>query len=180
MSSFEAVSCSPDTITEPFTVVLFDVDGTLLVPSNASNPGYSGVPGREGLSFNRTHGPFITSLIMEQVADVRWLSMRGPEANQSIGRHLGIDLPAVKYFNDGSIDGDIEGRMRAIDDQFSGRPVMWVDDAVGDNQRAWALRRTIHDAPTEILPVTAEFGMQDLDIAHIRRWVHMQTAARAA
>jgi hypothetical protein len=148
-------------------VLLLDLDGVLNPFAATSCPdGYlehEFYPGEGPERYCLAHADWIRELA--EVADVRWATAWGDEANTIYAPKLGVDpLPFVTFPPPPFLP---EQKVPAIAAAVGDRPVVWVDDNHTDAGRRWAADR---DAPTLLVPVEPSTGWIRSDVDAVLKW----------
>lgn len=94
--------------------------------------------------------------------DLVWATMRGREANKSIGPLYGLPPLKVVSFESPLVTDQtfkLSG-IKAFLDEHPSRPVAWVDDHLFEDAFAWANQRSQSVAPTMALSVDPYTGFQ--------------------
>jgi hypothetical protein len=176
------------------TVWLLDVDGVL----NATRRGRdesvwptwrTGRARASGISWSITWAPPVVQAIRRIHAagrtDIRWLTTWLEEANDSLGRLLGLPVLPVLDEPDGAgaprgphgflgVRGEptgwwkLEAARRLLDPQPD-RPLVWTDDDLAreDGARAWAERRS---GPTLLIAPDTDTGLAPDHVAAIEEF----------
>jgi hypothetical protein len=154
-------------------VVLFDIDGVLLVTPERNPgicpPGYQAGP-RQGSLYtfwNPSHGESIRKLL--GYADVMYLTAHGPSSHEDIGQHLGLpEFPWINYWAyQGAGNGE---RIVAAQEVCGDRPIAWVDDDHGAAEFYWAQHREGEGNPTLLIKPDSEQGIQSTDFQRVYDW----------
>jgi len=153
-------------------LLMVDVDGVI---SLFGGPG-SGPDGPRPGSFHSIDGiPHFLSaeaaahlLDLSTLFDLVWASGWEEKADEHLPRLLGLPagLPHLSF--ERSVGrADAHWKLDAIDRHAAGRPVAWLDDALNDECRAWALERT---APTLLVQTDPQNGLTGREAAELSRW----------
>jgi hypothetical protein len=148
-------------------VLLLDLDGVLNPFAATSCPdGYlehEFYPGEGPGRYCLEHADWIRELA--EVADVRWATAWGDEANTIYAPKLGLDpLPFVTF---PPLPFLPEQKVPAIAAAVGDRPVAWIDDNHTDAGRRWAADR---DAPTLLVPIEPSTGWTRSDVDAVLKW----------
>jgi hypothetical protein len=156
--------------TEP--IVFLDVDGPL-IPFGASErelpggyPEYG--PADEGNPLLARLDPALGARLSALPGRLVWATTWLDEANTVVGPRLGLPgLPVVRWQED-------TGRGRhwkvpSLVAWAAGRPFVWIDDEIGEADRAWV--GGCHPGPALLHCVDARFGLRDADFADIGAWL---------
>ncbi|WP_460724577.1 HAD domain-containing protein [Nocardia heshunensis] len=117
-----------------------------------------------------TLGPLLSALPCQLVWATTWTH----EANRSIGPVLGLPpLPVVDWPDrtDTQIDDwfGLHWKTRTLVDWAAGRPFIWVDDEIGDHDRAWVSGH--HDGPALLYQVDSVAGLRPRDVTIFTDWL---------
>lgn len=165
-------------------LLFLDVDGPL-IPFGASAeqypdgyPTYRFVPELPDAFANPllarvdpAHGARLAAL----GCDVVWATTWMHEANECVSPRIGLPrLPVVIRPEPADIDAHAERtglhwKTRALVAWAAGRPFAWVDDEIGDVDRAWVA--AYHPAPALLQRVDAVYGLTAADYAALGAWV---------
>lgn len=154
-------------------LLFLDVDGTLLP---FGGPGPYPEYGRPPLAHPLAHplltrvdpalGPRLAGLGCELVWATTWME----EANTCVAPWLGLPpLPLVDWPEDERPPPGLHWKTRPLVDRAAGRPFVWVDDEIGEADRAWVAEH--HPAPALLHRVDHRVGLTDADFAVLERWV---------
>jgi hypothetical protein len=126
---------------------------------------------------NPAHGSYLIALPFELVWGTTWAA----EANEWISPHIG--LPELPF-----VDWDLERRPvsdRMEDDTYwkthqlveyaDGRPFAWVDDEMGEKDRAYVAAH--HAGPALLHHVDPRLGLVDDDFHELHVWASKLTPA---
>jgi hypothetical protein len=118
---------------------------------------------------NPAHGPALMRLPYELV----WATTWEHDANEWIGWRIGLprteDLPVIEFGDQDVIrpDGTYVKTWRIVE-YATGRPFAWVDDQIGDADRAYVARH--HTGPALLHYVDPRKGLTDDDFAVLADW----------
>ncbi|WP_439678927.1 HAD domain-containing protein [Embleya sp. MST-111070] len=107
--------------------------------------------------------------------DVVWATTWMHEANECVSPRLGLPrLPVVVWPEPAAVDAHadragLHWKTRALVAWAAGRPFVWVDDEIGDGDRAWV--EAHHPAPALLHRVDAVHGLTAADYAALGAWV---------
>ncbi|HEX7302337.1 HAD domain-containing protein [Lentzea sp.] len=148
----------------PVPILFLDVDGPLL-------PFGDGVTGTPGLPrLDPAHGPRLAALPCELVWATTWMD----EANDEIAPRLGLPRLAVATWPDDPATEDADVRRglhwktRGLVALAADRPFAWVDDEIGETDRAWVAR---HHGRALLLRVDPRQGLTDTDYLALDAWL---------
>ncbi|MFD8643574.1 hypothetical protein ACFV14_25135 [Streptomyces zaomyceticus] len=155
-------------------LLFLDVDGTLLPYAGARLPSTPDEWDRWQRPTNpqlarveREHGPRLSALPCEPMWATAWMH----DANTVIAPLLGIpELPVAPLPDAPEEDepGVLHWKTRALVEFADGRAFVWVDDELGDLDRAWVAAH--HDGPALLHRVDATTGLTAADLATIADW----------
>lgn len=157
-------------------LVFLDVDGTLLPYGGAALPSdFEGwdawqEPSNPQLAkLDRAHGPRLLALGCDLVWATAWMH----DANEVIGPLLGLpqlpvaDLPdEPDYLQFGRA---LHWKTRTLVETAAGRPFAWLDDEIGEPDRAWVAEH--HRGPALLHRVDAARGLTAEDFAVLEDWL---------
>lgn len=174
-------------ISEKLPLLLLDVDGPLnaygmdpgrlpedciacpVAPSWIATlpkkPGASTKPFRVFL--RPSHGPSLRALRFELCWATAWMD----EANQWISNAL--ELPSLPFVDFGDNlfvpdPGGLHWKTRALLKHVQGRPFAWVDDELGEADRAYVAAH--HNAPALLHYVDPRVGLAEDDFSTLAAW----------
>jgi hypothetical protein len=156
-------------------ILFLDVDGTLLPFGGSGMPVVPGSPEVWTASTNpylgwvdRTLGPLLAGLDCHLVWATAWMD----DANEVIGPLLGLprlpvaDLPVYA----GDIGGDhLQWKTKTLVRIADGRPFVWIDDVIGQADRAWV--EAEHPGAALLHKVDSAVGVTAADLDVIAAWV---------
>ncbi|GAA3193136.1 MULTISPECIES: hypothetical protein [Streptomyces] len=166
-------------MTDPRPILFLDVDGPLnpwRAPVGRAPAGYTTLPMRPTgweephqplpVRLDPRHGPLLLGLGYRLV----WASTWGAEANTWIAPVLG--LPALPYVDwprppHRAADG-VHWKTRRLVAVAGGHPFAWVDDEIGEPDRAWITRH--HTGRTLLRCIDPAVGLLADDFAVLRLW----------
>ncbi|WP_406059067.1 hypothetical protein OG462_18995 [Streptomyces sp. NBC_01077] len=162
--------------TSPRGPLLFlDVDGTLLpyegaqLPSTLDEWDLWQRPTNPQLSkVVREHGPRLSALPCELVWATAWMH----DANKVMAPLLGLpDLPVAPLPEapEGDEPGVLHWKTEALVELAAGRPFVWVDDELGDLDRAWVSAH--HRGESLLHRVNSTTGLTTMDLATVDAWL---------
>ncbi|MEU6706605.1 HAD domain-containing protein [Streptomyces wuyuanensis] len=166
-------------------LLFLDVDGPLL-PFGASSGVYEAAggeaPRQEGdagenpllARLDRTLGPRLAALPCELVWATTWMD----EANECIAPRLGlprlavVDWPEPSEQEESDRRAGLHWKTRVLLNRAAGRPFVWVDDEIGDADRAWVRDRVGGKALLRRVDPRRGLRDEDLDVIEdwLRRW----------
>lgn len=120
---------------------------------------------------NPDHGPALTALPFDLV----WATTWQHEANEWIAPHLGLPALPVLPFPDlwaPRPDGTF-WKTHDIVTWTAGRPFAWIDDEIGDADRAYVTAH--HPGPALLHHVHPAKGLLPADFAALRAWAETLT-----
>ncbi|HUQ59120.1 HAD domain-containing protein [Lentzea sp.] len=151
-------------------ILFLDVDGPLL-------PFGHGVAGTPGLArLDPRHGPRLAALPCELIWATTWMD----EANDEIAPLLGLpELPVATWPDDPATeDADarrgLHWKTRRLVALAGDRPFAWVDDEIGEKDRAWVGR---HHSRALLHAVDPRLGLTDADYLALDAWLRRQAPA---
>jgi HAD domain in Swiss Army Knife RNA repair proteins len=155
-------------------LLFLDVDG-VLIPFGASSEELPGgypvhppeIPGNPLLSrIDPALGDQLQALPCEVVWATTWLE----EANDLVAPRLGLSpRPFVDFSDDSDVPPALHWKTPALVAWAAGRAFAWVDDELGDRDRAWVAAH--HSAPTLLHRVDPRHGMTRSDLTALRVWL---------
>ncbi|MFD5827767.1 HAD domain-containing protein [Lentzea sp. NPDC060358] len=154
-------------------VLFLDVDGPLL-------PFGDGVPGAPGLArLDPAHGPRLAALPCELVWATTWMA----EANAEIAPRLGLpDLRIADWADDPAAEEadarrGLHWKTRGLVALAGGRPFAWVDDEIGEADRAWVAQ---HHGRALLHRVDPRLGLTDADYVALDTWLRSSATTAVA
>ena len=152
----------------PRPLLFLDVDGTL-ARFGGQVPGHEADDGALA-RIDRALGPKLAALPCELVWATAWMEA----ANELVSPWLGLPaLPVVEFRDEPAPRVAAARRLHWKTPDLvayaGGRPFVWVDDEVSDDDRAFVAEH--HDAPCLLHHVRASLGLTDDDLAAVRRWL---------
>jgi hypothetical protein len=98
------------------------------------------------------------------------------DANECLAPWLGLPpLPVVDWPEaDGEQAGGVHWKTPAVVEWAAGRPFAWVDDEIGDADRAWV--EAHHPGSALLHQVDPRRGVTDDDVATLDRWLRRHQA----
>ncbi|GGO93944.1 HAD domain-containing protein [Wenjunlia tyrosinilytica] len=164
----------------PRPLLLLDVDGVLnpfAAPPERRPEGYAthrmrpngwDAPGLKPLRvwLNPAHGPLLLALPYELVWATTWMD----EANRWISPQLGLpELPFIAWPEMFAVDENgVHWKTRHLVEYAAGRPFAWVDDELGDPDRAWVAGH--HGGEALLHRVDPRIGLTDADFEALDTW----------
>ncbi|WP_225878348.1 hypothetical protein [Spongiactinospora rosea] len=110
------------------------------------------------------HGPRLAALPYELVWATTWLD----DANDCVAPLLGLPpLPVVRWPEPSGLEGT-HWKTPALVEWAAGRSFAWVDDEIGDVDRAWVAEH--HPGCALLLRVDPGRGLMDADYVALRDW----------
>ncbi|MET9229547.1 HAD domain-containing protein [Lentzea sp. NPDC003310] len=140
-------------------ILFLDVDGPLL-------PFGDGVPGTPGLaSLDPAHGEWLRALPCELIWATTWMD----EANEHIAPLLGLPpLPVATWPDDEEPEHGLHWKTRGLVALAGTRSFAWVDDEIGERDRAWVAEHHGHALLRRIDP---RHGLTDADYLELDGWL---------
>lgn len=164
-------------------ILFLDIDGTIL-PFGASRPYpvYDGEVAAGHPLLTRVDpglGARLSALGCELVWATTW---EATDANELLAPWLGLPpLPAVDWPDTPEApdapdeEGGLHWKTRPLMDRSAGRPFIWVDDELGEVDRAWVAAH--HPAPALLHRVDHRYGLTDADLTVVGDWLNGGPAA---
>ncbi|MFF3842360.1 hypothetical protein [Streptomyces sp. NPDC001930] len=156
-------------------LLFLDVDGTLLPYGGAQLPSTPEEWDRWQRPDNpqlarvvRAHGPRLSALPCELMWATAWMH----DANKVMAPLLGIpDLPVAPLPEPSGERGPgaLHWKTRALVETAAGRPFAWVDDEIGDVDRAWVA--THHRGASLLHRVNSTTGLTPADLTTLDDWL---------
>ncbi|WP_157244990.1 HAD domain-containing protein [Nonomuraea typhae] len=153
-------------------LLFLDVDGTLLPYGGACRPGswdrWQEQSNPQLAKLVPGHGPRLLALPCDLVWATAWMH----DANEVIAPLLGLpELPVADLPDAPDEDraGALHWKTRTLVEIAAGRPFAWVDDEIGDLDRAWV---TAHHRGHALLHrVDSATGLTDADFTTLAGWL---------
>ncbi|MEV6636830.1 HAD domain-containing protein [Actinoplanes sp. NPDC051470] len=147
-------------------MLFLDVDGTIL-PFGGGAPITS--PERGGNPLLARLDPEQGSRLAALGCEIVWATTWMGEANEVLSPLLGFGpLPVVEW-SDSDDDPRLHWKTRDLARWAAGRPFVWVDDEIGEADRAWVAAH--HPAPALLQRVDPAVGLTAAGLAAIRSWL---------
>lgn len=156
-------------------LLFLDVDGTLLPYGGARLAAaqeewdaWQHVSNPQLAKIDLTHGPRLLALPCELVWATAWMG----DANEVIAPLLGLPQLPVADLPDApeeDVPDLLHWKTRALVHLAAGRPFIWVDDEIGDLDRAWVARH--HPGPALLHRVDSLTGLLASDFAVLGDWL---------
>jgi hypothetical protein len=113
---------------------------------------------------NPSHGPALAELPYDLV----WATAWEQDANQFIAALLGLpELPFLAWSTRVNPDG-VNWKTHQIVGWVNGRPFAWIDDEIGDADRAWVSDN--HRGPSFLLRIDPGTGLMPDDFVALSDW----------
>jgi hypothetical protein len=157
-------------------VLFLDVDGTLLPFGGASHPStlddwndWQDASNPQLARLDPAHGPRLLALPCSLIWATAWMQ----DANWVIAPLLGLpalavaELPDVPEHHGGDL---LHWKTRALVEAAAGRAFIWVDDEIGNLDRAWVSRH--HPGQALLHRVDSRVGLTSADFALLGKWLH--------
>ncbi|MFI5802526.1 HAD domain-containing protein [Streptomyces sp. NPDC051561] len=125
---------------------------------------------------NPAHGPRLLALPCELMWATTWMA----DANDCVSPWLGLpELPVVDWPDpsDEDTSGGLHWKTRALVDRAAGRPFAWVDDEIGDADRAWV--ESHHPDRALLLRVDPQLGLTEADFGTLEGWFRRRPSGEA-
>lgn len=151
-------------------LLLIDVDGVLnpFVPGGVVPVGFDEhrIDGMRVLLTPR-HGEWLRSLATD--FDLVWASTWESDANRHIGAVLGLPpLPHIVFRAPEAWAQEWTRKLPGVDAFARDRPLAWIDDRFGAEERQWAHDRTAGGIPTLLVETDGSVGLTQGDVSIIR------------
>ena len=153
---------------------MVDIDGVISLFGGPSTAVGSGGP-QEG-SFHSIDGipHFLSStaaahlLELSIVFDLVWASGWEEKADEYLPRLLGLPTGLPHLTFERSVGrSNAHWKLDEIEAHAAGRPLAWLDDALDEECREWAARRS---ASTLLVQTDPARGLTEAEAAQLRRW----------
>ena len=166
-------------------LLFLDVDGAL-IPFGASRQqlpdGYPtfealhAVPGLDAPPLLTRVDPAFGLRLAELPCQLVWATTWMADANECLAPWLGLPpLPVVDWPEaDGEEAGGVHWKTPDLVEWAAGRPFAWVDDEIGDADRAWV--EAHHPGSALLHRVDPRRGVTDDDVATLDRWLRRHRA----
>ncbi|MDH6136333.1 hypothetical protein P3T37_005758 [Kitasatospora sp. MAA4] len=117
---------------------------------------------------NPDHGPALSALPFDLV----WATTWEAEANAFIAPILGLpELPFITWTSPRTRpDPGLFWKTTQITSWAQGRPFAWLDDEIGDADRAWTTDH--HPGPALLHKIDPLLGIQPTDLATLNNWAN--------
>ncbi|MCM6778839.1 hypothetical protein NDR87_35735 [Nocardia sp. CDC159] len=152
-------------------LLFLDVDGPLLPfgPGRESSP----LPSDSNPLLDRLDpglGPLLLALRCELVWATTWMH----DANRAIGASLGLPvLPVLQWpdADDDRVDAwfGLHWKTRPVVERAAGRPFLWIDDEITDNDRDWVAAH--HPGRALLHRVDPRLGLRPSDFPRFAAWL---------
>jgi hypothetical protein len=108
-----------------------------------------------------------------------WATSWGAQANERIGRHLGLpELPVATPVNQYRGRGPNQSwKTEILHEYADSRPFAWVDDEIFHNDVHYLT--SVHAADVFLLPVDPKYGLAVRDFEVLHRWAECVSAVNA-
>jgi len=183
MQPKEALTASED-FAKPLLMV--DIDGVISLFGARALPGApEPEPGEADGSFHSIDGipHFLSSTAAAHLLELSgsfelvWASGWEEKANEYLPHLLGLpQLPYLRFGSPASAAGTTAGhwKLESIDTYAGGRPLAWIDDALGPSCLEWAATRR---APTLLVQTDPERGLTSREARRLAEWAAERSAA---
>ena len=162
----------------PRPVLFLDVDGPLIPFGPGFDSGFgSGAPVRGPLT--DSGNPLLTRLdptvgarLLALPCELVWATTWRHEANVTIAPRLGLPrLPTVSWPEDDDTPAPrgLHWKTRPLAEWAGRRPFVWLDDEIGETDRAWT--GAAHPAPALLHRVDPAKGLTEADFTVVREWL---------
>ncbi|MEU7576592.1 hypothetical protein AB0B50_03185 [Streptomyces sp. NPDC041068] len=162
-------------------LLFLDVDGPL-IPFGATPQdlpdGYPTYPAGPGLREDAANpllaraDPALGARLLALPCELVWATTWMEEANEYVAPRIGLPpLPLVNWPEPSDADERVglHWKTRALVERAAGRAFAWVDDEIGDVDRAWVARH--HSGPALLHRVDPRFGLGDTDFVGLNEWL---------
>ncbi|MFJ4715106.1 HAD domain-containing protein [Streptomyces sp. NPDC088785] len=162
-------------------LLFLDVDGPLLPFGNPTgHRTYPGpwTPGPAGNPLLPRLDPALGPLLRALPCELVWATTWGAEANDVVAPWLGLGPLAVVEWPDTAGAPHVGGahwKLPVLARWAAGRPFVWVDDEIGDADRAWAARWA--DAAL-LYRVDPARGLRADDVEAVGAWLASPCSSR--
>ncbi len=157
-------------------LLFLDVDGTLL-PKNTD---VSSAHEVDWVAWQQPSNPLLSSLtrrlgdrLLTLGCELVWATGWGEDANRVIAPLLGLpQLPVVLLpdYPDGDYyDDELHWKTRTLVELADGRPFIWMDDELRQQDRTWVLEN--HRGRSLLHRVDAALGLLDADFTTVTAWL---------
>jgi len=152
--------------------VLLDIDGVLNPLSVDCPPGFEAMRlGGYDVQLNpRLHAPMLRQLAA--IGDLIWATSWEQDANTIIAPRYrmpsNLEVIAITGADATAATWKLPD-VAAWADRHPGRPVVWLDDELGDDAHSWARTRT---TPTLLVPVAGQHGLTSQHVQQVQDWAN--------
>ncbi|MEU0858243.1 HAD domain-containing protein [Streptomyces griseofuscus] len=154
-------------------LLFLDVDGPL-VPFGAADHAY---PVHEGPPVPVVEHPLLTRVdpalghrLVALGCELVWATTWTDEANAVLAPWLGLPaLPVVRWSDEDGPPGPPHWKTRPLVDWAAGRAFVWVDDEIGEADRAWVAVH--HPGPALLHRVDHRYGLTEADFRVLEEWL---------
>lgn len=158
-------------------ILFLDVDGTLL-PDDAAD---SAAGDRDWSAWQQPTNPILSGLtrnlgdrLLALGCELMWATGWREDANRVLAPILGLpQLPVValpEYPDGDYFEDELHWKTRALVDLAAGRPFIWIDDEIRQQDRTWV--RGNHPGRALLHKVDGVLGLLDADFTTVTDWLH--------
>jgi hypothetical protein len=148
-------------------ISLFGMAGALSGKDRTADGGFHSI---EGIPHFLSATAASHLLALSTLFDLVWASGWEEKANEHLPHLLGLPtLPFLRFHARARATRETQGhwKLESIDAYAAGRPLAWVDDALGPPCHEWAAART---APTLLVQTAPEHGLTSREALLLEGW----------